>query len=124
MTTILAVMGFVHGIPMGLLASLCYVESSHRPNIAVNDNNGHLSVGLCQIQLQAASEVGYLGDEHGLFDPVVNAEFAAKYLVKQKLRYGNWDQAVIAYNRGNSIGITTSKYQRKVMHIWKTKKFR
>lgn len=111
----LASIGQNYGLPDGLLPAVCFVESSYRPHVISKDDGGpHSSIGLCQVQLRTAKSLGYPGDAKGLLDPITNAAYASAYLYQQYLRYGNWDKAVIAYNRGNAKGLTDSAYLRKV----------
>ncbi len=111
----LASIGSNYGLPEGLLSAICYVESGYRPQAIHKDDGGpRSSLGLCQVQLRTARALGYTGDSKGLLDPITNAAYAAAYLNYQHKRYGTWDLAVIAYNRGNAHGIRTSTYLRKV----------
>lgn len=110
-----------NNLPQGLLSSLCYVESHHNVS-AIHPHDGHgNSVGICQIKLAAARSVGFKGTEKQLIDPATNITYAAKYLNKQVKRYHSVSQGVIAYNRGNSKGLTTSEYQVKVYKHWRGK---
>lgn len=103
-----------HRLPEGLLSAICWVESSHRPSVINEDDGHHNSLGLCQVQLRTARWLGFKGTEEKLLTPRVNAFYAAKYLLLQYKRYGSWDLAVIAYNRGNAEGINTSRYLKRV----------
>lgn len=107
-------------LPPGLLNSLCYVESRHNPKaIHHDDGAGGDSLGVCQIKLKTAQEMGYKGTEKQLMQPSTNIRYAAKFLKFQLKRYdNNIAKAVIAYNKGNAKGLTTSKYQRKVFNKW------
>lgn len=106
-------------LPPNLLSSLCYVESAHDVNAIHHDDGGEDSIGICQVQLSTANTVGFRGTAKELLDPEVNTIVAAAILKYQMSRYhGNITKAVIAYNIGNSKGLTTTKYQRKVFKIW------
>lgn len=108
------------GIPSGLLESMCYVESNHRPNvIKYRDGNHEDSLGICQVKLSTAQHMGFKGTRKELLDPRNNIEWAGKYLHYQYKKYGTWSRAVIAYNKGSvSPGGRTNKYLRKVLRIW------
>ena len=106
------------GLPDGLLSSLCYVESTHNPNAIHRDDGNTDSIGLCQIKYKTAKGMGYNGTEKQLLEPTTNAYYSAMYLKKQIKRYKSVQRGVIAYNRGNSKNLTTSRYQRKVYSIW------
>lgn len=107
------------GIPGGLLQAICTVESGLNPE-AVRKLDGvssHNSLGLCQVQPRTAKWICGYNTEKSLFDPRRNAECAAKYLRYQYKRYGSWDAAVIAYNKGNWAGGKTNSYLEKVKHV-------
>ncbi len=105
-------------LPEGLLDAICWVESSHRPQVVHKDDGRHNSLGLCQVQLRTAKGLGYRGTEKDLMAPKINAYYAAKYLYYQYQRYGDWDLAVIAYNRGNANGVRTSAYLQRVKQAY------
>lgn len=112
-------------IPVGLLLAVCTVESNLRP-LAVNRDDGKTgqhSYGLCQLKLATASLMGYTGEADGLLRADTNARLAAKYLRRQYNRYGSWELAVAAYNRGSprmlpNGRLSNDKYIKKVYKIW------
>ncbi len=108
-----------YGLPNGLLSSLCWIESTHKINAIHHDDGGASSLGVCQIKLETAKELGFKGTEQQLMNPKMNIKYAAKYLAFQIKRYKSVNKAVIAYNRGNARGLMTSKYQRKVFKKWR-----
>lgn len=106
-------------LPPKLLSSLCWVESKHDIHAIHKDDGTEDSLGICQLHLSTAREMGYKGTRQQLMQPTTNIRYAAKYLKFQLRRYNNnIAKAVIAYNRGNSRGLTTSKYQTKVFKQW------
>lgn len=107
-------------LPPNLLSSLCYIESHHKPDaIHKDDGPGGDSLGICQIKLSTAREMGFKGSAKQLMSPSTNIKYAAKFLKYQLKRYGNnTERAVIAYNRGNARGLTSTNYQRKVYKQW------
>jgi soluble lytic murein transglycosylase-like protein len=107
-----------YALPEGLLESLCYVETRHQITAIRQDDGGTPSLGVCQVKLSTARELGYKGSEIGLLDPSTNIHYAAKYLKKQIKRYGSVERGVVSYNRGNAKGITTSAYSRRVINLW------
>ncbi len=116
-------MSLQYHIPPGLLKSLCYVESKYKVTaVHKDDGPGGDSLGICQIKLSTAKEMGFKGNAKQLMQPHVNIKYAAKYLSKQLQRYGKINKAVIAYNRGNARNLTTSKYQIKVYKTWRDSK--
>lgn len=107
-------------LPQGLLPALCYAESKHNVQARHIDDGGEDSIGVCQLHLSTARWLGYKGDEKGLFNPKVNAYYAAKYLKKQLNRYdGDVFKAVAAYNTGTYYGSKTNRqYVKKVVTYW------
>jgi soluble lytic murein transglycosylase-like protein len=90
-------------VPYRLIAAICFVESSFRPHVIHKDDGNADSVGLCQVQLVTAQEMGFEGTVKELLNPYTNALYAAKYLKFQLVRYdGDWFRAIAAYNKGNS----------------------
>lgn len=107
------------GLPQGLLSALCYVESTHKVTAVHKDDGSSNSVGICQIKLITAKGLGFQGTEKQLMEPKVNIYYAAKYLAKQRKRYGSITRGIIAYNRGNAKGLTRSNYSDKVTKQWR-----
>lgn len=106
-------------VPYRLIASICYIESSLRPHVRNKYDGGSPSYGLCQIKEATARDMGFMGSVKELYDPFVNALYAAKYLRYQLDRYdGDWVRALAAYNRGSSgAHVDNSNYVHKVMTI-------
>lgn len=106
-------------LPPNLLSSLCYVESTHNIEAIHYDDGGSNSVGICQIKLRTAQNLGFEGTEQDLMDPYTNIYYAAKYLSHQHKRYhGNIEKSLIAYNMGSAKDLTTTPYSAKVLKIW------
>ncbi len=119
LSTIFIAMSLKYGLPPNLLSSLCYIESKHNVAAIHHDDGGADSLGVCQIKLSTAKELGFIGTAKDLMKPNYNVKYAAKYLSKQILRYNSVQKGVIAYNRGNAKNLTTSTYQRKVFSKWR-----
>ena len=110
-------------LPPGLISSVCYVETKHDVNAIHHDDGGSDSLGICQIKLATAKDLGFDGTEKELMVPSVNIFYAAKYLARQHKRYdGNPVKAVIAYNRGNAKMLTATSYSDKVLKQWEAVK--
>jgi soluble lytic murein transglycosylase-like protein len=108
-----------YNLPPGLLKSLCYVESKHNiASVSINDG-GSDSIGICQVKLKTAKWLGFEGNEKELLKPEYNIEYAGKYLKYQIDRYDSTHKGIIAYNRGNSKGLTSTTYLDKVINQWK-----
>ena len=62
------------------------------------------SLGLMQVMLQTAREMGYQGYAHDFFKPEVNLEYGCKYLASRiKLKRGNIRLGLLAYNGGGDV---------------------
>jgi soluble lytic murein transglycosylase-like protein len=102
-------------IPLKILSGLCWVESNHNPKALNRFDGKTASYGLCQIKLATARSMGFKGSFKLLYNPIINAQYAAKYLRKQYLRYDkNWIKAISAYNGGKSVLSENSEYVNKV----------
>jgi soluble lytic murein transglycosylase-like protein len=107
------------GLPKGLLASVCYVETRHTPTAIHKQDGVSDSLGICQLKYDTAKGLGFKGTTTQLMDPATNIFFAGKYLRHQILRYGDVRKAVIAYNKGHAGNLTSSKYQDRVYKQWR-----
>ena len=103
-------------LPPNLLSSMCWVESKHQTeSINYHDGKGH-SIGVCQIKLSTAKEMGFKGTQKELLDPKNNIYFAGKYLKTCYNKYKNWSRAITCYNKGHSSSHGGSEYLAKVMN--------
>src|ERR1035437_1028349 len=107
-------------LPPGLLDAVCYVETKHTENaIHLNDGGSH-SLGICQIKLSTARELGYKGSAEDLqYNTKVNAYYAAAYLSSKLRKYADISCAIAAYNHGSCRTIkgviVNRKYVERVM---------
>lgn len=103
-------------LPPGLLQAVCFVESGYNTSaIHHNDGDGD-SLGICQIKAKTATWLGYKGTQEELMGAYVNIYYAAKYLKYNINRYhGDIARALVAYNKGNARGLTSSNYSNKVL---------
>lgn len=89
-----------HRVPEPIIRAIIAVESSGRPKAEMIEKNvKDISRGLMQIRKQTAAYLGY--DPAQLYDPQVNINAGTDYLARQYKRYGNWTDAVAAYNAGS-----------------------
>lgn len=111
------------GLPEGLVAAVCKVESGYDVRAVNADDGGSPSVGVCQVKPETARFLGFRGTDKELLRPSVNIEYAARYLRYQLNRYhGDVHKAVSAYNMGtyavDDRGRTVNRrYVRKVMEV-------
>jgi len=90
-----------NGIDPDLVRAIIQVESSWNPDAARVEPNGYKSIGLMQVTIQAARDVGYRGSEEGLFNPMTNIKYGVKYLRRMLNMFnGNIYKAIAAYNAG------------------------
>lgn len=110
----------IHGLPPGLLESVCYVESNHRTYVVhKHDGSPRSSIGICQLQLRTARFVGFNGTTKELLDPKTNIEYSARYLQYQIQRYdGDYAKAVTAYNSGTTRSHGGSRYLARVFNVY------
>ena len=97
-----------YGVPANLLSSLLDVESGYNPN-AQSDAG---AVGIAQFMPSTAESIGI-----DPMNPQQAIEGAAIYLKQKYDKYGNWHQALEAYNGGDgNVGIAeTEAYADKVL---------
>jgi soluble lytic murein transglycosylase-like protein len=107
-----------YNLPSGLLSSLCMVESRHNIYAIHKDDGKGNSLGICQIKIETARNLGFKGTEKQLMKPQINIKYAGAYLQHQIIRYNSIQKGVIAYNQGSAKQLTTTKYQTKVFKQW------
>lgn len=97
-----------HGVPANLLSSLLDVESGYNPNAKSEAG----AVGIAQFMPSTAEGMGI-----DPTNPQEAIEGAARYLEEKYAKYGNWHQALEAYNGGDgNVGIGETKaYADKVL---------
>lgn len=111
-----AIISAKYALPISILSSICFIETGHK-STRIEHDNGSPSIGICQIKLATARQMGYKGKEKDLIKPEVNIEYAARYLRYQMDRYhGDFARAITAYNRGSERGNGGSDYLAKVFN--------
>lgn len=109
------------GLPVGLLPSLCWVESNHRNLINFQDG-GSPSTGVCQIKFTTAKRFKSNLKPSELMNPEVNIMLAGQYLAWQLKRYnGDVVKAVAAYNSGSFNRYKNTDTPRNVVYVNKVK---
>lgn len=83
-----------YDIPVSLLFSIIYVESSFNPEAVNRNSNGTYDYGL--MALNNKTFCNYTREQ--LVDPETNLKLGCEYLIKLKRRYKTWGEAVIHYN--------------------------
>lgn len=84
-------------IPTSIFRSMIQTESGWNPqaDASINDSNSH-AYGLTQLQPAAALDVGVTD----ITDPIQQLQGGAAYLRQQYDKFGNWADALAAYNQG------------------------
>ena len=92
-----------------LILAVVAQESRGNPNARGRKQSGAFSgsLGLMQIKLETAKEKGaHFGlsveTEEDLLRPEINVTVGTAYLIRLISKYGNWKDALIAYNLGHS----------------------
>jgi len=86
-----------HRIDPNLGLALAFVESSYRWCA----RSGHPAYGLFQLTTDAATDVrGYPVPAWALFDPKVNAEIAARWMLYLLAKYSSLEEALHVYRWG------------------------
>ena len=88
------------GIDPDLVRAIILTESGGNPYAYRKEiGKPYESIGLMQVTLQAARDVGFRGRKEDLFDPFTNIEVGVKYLKKMINRFGLY-YGIAAYNAG------------------------
>ncbi len=94
--------------PLMILAVVAQ-ESHGNPNARGRMQSGAYSgaLGLMQIKLETAQKMAWrfglrVHSEEDLFKPEVNVTVGTAYLIRLIGKYGNWKEALVAYNLGHS----------------------
>ena len=92
-----------------LILSVVAQESHGNPNARGRMQSGAFSgaLGLMQIKLETAKKMGAhfglkIETEADLLKPEINVTVGTAYLIRLISKYGNWKDALIAYNLGHS----------------------
>jgi hypothetical protein len=83
-----------YDIPVSLLFSIIFVESSFNPDALNKNRNGTYDYGL--MSLNSRTFKSYSKEQ--LYDTENNIRLGCEYLVMLKKRYVTWGEAVIHYN--------------------------
>ena len=83
-----------YDIPVSLLFSIIFVESSFNPDALNKNKNGTSDYGL--MSLNSRTFKNYTKEQ--LYETETNIRLGCEYLVMLKKRYSTWGEAVIHYN--------------------------
>jgi len=86
-----------YGIPSNYLAKLLHAESSYDPAIISGQRKSSAgAVGIAQFMPATAAELGV-----NPTDPMSAIDGAGRYLSQLYAQFGNWPEAIAAYNWGS-----------------------
>lgn len=106
-----------HGVPANLAHAVVRVESNFNPKARGRAGE----VGLMQIKLGTARQMGYRGTKQDLYDPETNINYGMKYLGKaHELSGGSTCGTILRYNAGHAarrMNKTSSRYCSKIKQI-------
>ena len=88
-----------NGMPFGVVKGVIKKESNFDPNCELGG-----AVGLMQMTLPAAREMGYKGSLKALYGPPTNIKYGTKYL---KSMVGIWDTVAPTYDDRISLGLAS-----------------
>ncbi len=113
------------GVPVELMLSIAWVESSYRASLPPSLDGATPSYGVFQVKLETAlwlDEVykhKRLATPERLSNTYINSFYAAKYIKLLLKRYnGNVEMAIDAYNKGHVVS-TKSTYVKRVQEAMK-----
>ncbi|HNQ49499.1 MAG TPA: lytic transglycosylase domain-containing protein [Hydrogenophilus thermoluteolus] len=90
-----------HQVPPAIIKAVAAVESSfNRKAIREEPQIADRSRGLMQMLERTARGLGFRGRLDDLYDPTVSLDLGAQLLAELFERYGNWTDALAAYNGG------------------------
>lgn len=85
------------GVPYSILQALAYQESSYNPTAVPPGCSGqNCGQGLLQVTPATGASLGLTNP----FDAQANANAGAAYLMQMYQKFGNWNDALVAYNEG------------------------
>jgi len=103
-----------YSVPVNLLVAVALHESSGDP--LARGSAGEY--GLMQLMPGTADMLGFKGDyDLLLHSPLLNMRLGAKYLGQQFKRYGNWRQALSAYNAGTATASNEQGYALPILRM-------
>lgn len=109
----------IYKIPLSLLRAIHEIEGG-KTGLAVKNKDGSLDRGLMQINTfwdKPLSKYG-ITDEQVRSDDCMNVAVGAWILQKEAIRFGNWPDAIAAYNAGAGNLSAGRAYSVKVMKAW------
>ncbi len=100
------------GVPANIFSALISQESSWNPFAMSTTSQGQHAFGLTQLMPATAAQVGADGY---ISDPISNMQGGATYLSSLYSKYGNWSDALAAYNAGTPSSTAGQAYAASVL---------
>ena len=100
------------GVPANIFSALIAQESSWNPFAMSTTSQGQHAFGLTQLMPATAAQVGADGY---ISDPISNMQGGATYLSSLYSKYGNWTDALAAYNAGTPSSTAGQAYAASVL---------
>jgi soluble lytic murein transglycosylase-like protein len=98
-----------NGLPVALVHRVIVRESRYQPRLIGRGG----TIGLMQIKLATARELGYTGSAEGLRDPNTNLTYGVKYLAgAYRVAHGDHNRAVYYYASGYYYAAKRQRLQR------------
>lgn len=95
---IIAAAAEAEGVPVELAHAVVFIESTYRPSVTGSAGE----IGLMQIKLGTARDMGFRGTRKQLYDPATNIRYGMKYLAGAKKRGGGTVcGTILKYNAGH-----------------------
>ena len=99
-------------VPTNIFSALIAQESSWNPFAMSTTSQGQHAFGLTQLMPATAAQVGADGY---ISDPISNMQGGATYLSSLYSKYGNWSDALAAYNAGTPSSAAGQAYAASVL---------
>ena len=100
-----------------LVSALVKTESNFNTKAIAKEKKVHdYSIGLMQIRVATARQMGFSGNKNLLFKRKVNLEYGLRYLKQIAVRYhGNVKKTISAYNAGTACRFCNQTYVKRVI---------
>ena len=102
-------------VPVNLFFALAYTESRFKPHAKNKNRDGSWDYGLFQLNSSTFRHYIKKYDVDSIMKIENNTERAGKFLNDQYKRYGNWIEATLAYNAGNTKTIKNGTVKHQVI---------
>lgn len=96
--SLIAAYAVANNVPLSLAHAVVRVESNYNPRMRGSAGE----IGLMQVKLGTARQMGYRGTAKGLYEPETNIRYGMRYLGEaRKLADGDLCGTILRYNAGH-----------------------